>query len=78
MVYNGWKNRETWNVVLWMLNDFQAYQVSKAYKKYPQPFLSFRDDLKKGWFKASSTPDGVSLWDTKLDIPALDEAMREA
>ena len=76
--YNGWKNYETWNVVLWIGNDRSTYLVSQGYKTYPQPFLSFRDDLRKGpMLTCTATGDGVSLWDSSLDIEALDEMIRE-
>jgi len=75
--YNGWKNRATWNVVLWLGNDYPIYNAARGYKTYPQPFLSLRDDLRKGMLKCVTTGDGVSLWDKSLDIPAIDEAIRE-
>jgi hypothetical protein len=77
MEYNGWKNRETWNVALWLGNDYPTYQAAQGYKTYPQPFLSFREDLSKGMLKCTATGDGVSLWDASLDVAALDEAMKE-
>jgi hypothetical protein len=75
--YNGWKNRATWNVVLWLSNDYPIYNAAQGYKTYPQPFLSLRDDLRRGMLKCVTTGDGVSLWDKSLDIPAIDEAIRE-
>jgi len=77
MSYNGWKNRETWNVALWIGNDYPVYRASLGYKTYPQPFLSFREELSKGMLRCTHTGDGVSLWDPGLDIDALDEMMRE-
>jgi len=77
MEYNGWKNRETWNVALWLGNDYPTYQAAQGYKTYPQPFLSFREDLSKGMLKCTATGDGVSLWDASLDVAALDEAIKE-
>ena len=77
MEYNGWKNRETWNVALWIGNDYPTYKASQGYKTYPQPFLSFRQELRDGMLKCTTTGDGVSLWDRKLDIKALDEMMKE-
>ena len=75
--YNGYKNYETWNVVLWIENDFPLYNASRAYKTYPQPYLSLRNDLCTGMLKCTSTGDGVSLWDKSLDIAAIDEVLRE-
>lgn len=77
MEYNGWKNRETWNVALWIGNDYPTYQAAQGYKTYPQPFLSFREDLSKGMLKCTATGDGVSLWNPSLDVAALNEAMKE-
>ena len=77
MEYNGYKNYETWNVVLWIGNDYPTYQASQGYKTYPQPFLSFREDLSKGMLKCTATGDGISLWDSKLDIKAIDKVLRE-
>ena len=74
--YNGWKNRETWNVALWMGNDWGWYLIAKAVKGYPQPFLSFRKQVMDS-FSTTFTKDGVSLWDEDLDIKELDDAIKE-
>ena len=75
--YNGWKNRATWNVALWLGNDYTVYRASQGYSTYPQPYLSLRMDFMNGMFKCTQTGDGVSLWDKELDIEALDEMIRE-
>jgi hypothetical protein len=77
MEYNGYKNYETWNVALWLFNDYPLYSVVLGYKKYPQPFLQMRADLRET-FGYKTTKDGVSLWDKGLDISAIDDAIREA
>ena len=37
--YNGWTNYETWNVALWMDNDYGNYLKAKESKNYKE-FLS--------------------------------------
>ena len=74
--YNGWKNYETWNVALWLGNDYPLYSTAVGYAKYASPYLSLRNDLRDS-LKFTATKDGVSLWNRKLDIKALDECLRE-
>ena len=68
--YSGWKNYATWNVVAWLDNEYILYSAAQGYKTYPQPYLSLRQDLRAA-FGFTKTKDGVSLWDTSLDIEAL-------
>jgi len=75
--YNGWKNFETWNVALWLGNDFPIYSVAKEFSKSPHPFRQFRVEMKHSSLKYTHTLDGVSLWNPCLDIEALDEHIRE-
>ena len=77
MEYNGWKNYETWNVATWIGNDYPTHHASLGYKSYPQPFLSFRQELRDGMLKCTKTGDGISLWDSVLDIEALNEVIAE-
>jgi hypothetical protein len=76
MEYNGWKNRETWNVALWLGNEYSLYCVAQGFKKYATPYNSLRSELEYT-FGYTKTMDGVSLWDNNLDIAALDEMLRE-
>jgi len=74
--YNGWKNYETWNIALWLGNDYPLYKATSGYAKYATPYLSLRIDLEDA-FNYTRTKDNVSLWDSNLDIKALDECIRE-
>ena len=76
--YNGWKNYETWNVILWIGSDYPVYRASQGYKTYPQPYLSLRQDLRDGMLGCTHTGDGVSLWDERLDVQAIDEVIKES
>lgn len=75
--YNGYKNIATWNVALWLINDYPVYNALRGYRTYKTPYLSFRKDLRDGMLRCTATPDGHSLWDRTLDIERLDEIIRE-
>tara|TARA_R110000824_G_scaffold359594_1_gene547137 strand:- start:129 stop:647 length:519 start_codon:yes stop_codon:yes gene_type:complete len=74
--YNGWANYETWNVSLWLQNDWPLYQVTKSYYGYKQPYQALRMGLRET-FGYEETQDHVSLWDKALDIEELDEMIME-
>ena len=67
MSYNGWTNYETWNVALWLDNDYESYNIARFCKSFKQ-------------YRACVPPingDGVSLYDKKLNIKELDDKIRE-
>lgn len=75
--YNGWKNRQTWNVMLWINNDEPLYRAAvefmRAYKG-KTPYISF---VKRMNMNGDRTPDKIAWDGTRLDYAALNEAMRE-
>jgi len=74
MTYNGWKNWETWNVVLWIGNDEGLYTLARESKSYGR----FCESLKEiGGEIAFQTPDGVAWNDSGLDKAAIDEYFDE-
>jgi hypothetical protein len=60
--YNGWKNRATWNVALWLGNDEPIYRrVCQARKEHKGRFTSSDAmNLCVDLF-GSQTPDGCKL-----------------
>ena len=67
MSYNGWTNYETWNVALWLDNDYESYNIARLCKSFKQ-------------YRACVPPingDGVSLYNKKLNIKELDEKIKE-
>ena len=69
--YNGWTNYETWNVALWMDNDYESYQLARRCKTYQE----YRKA--KNLQGEPLTGDYVSLFDDRLDIKELDEKIQE-
>lgn len=74
---NGWKNYETWNVALWIQNDFVLYHLARGlrhagYKAFAA-YLQGECDVPL----TRETPDGVSWTHPDLDYEALDEMMGE-
>lgn len=61
MAHQGWANYETWNVALWITNDYKMYRSAISCKNY--------DEFVKRCHKRGVyvTPDGVSLADAKIN-----------
>jgi hypothetical protein len=86
--YNGWSNRETYNVALWLQNDWPLYNVTKSYYGHKEPYKALRIGLRDSFniHKTAliyspgniTTPDWrVSLWDDALDTQELDTMIWE-
>ena len=66
--FNGWTNYETWNVALYIQNEYDLYKTAQGCDSY-QDFLN--------WSGVDITPDGVSYTDDTLDIDELNEMISE-
>ena len=67
--YNGWKNYETWNQSLWLLNEEGFYRVALQCKDFPDFVLRLKES------GVDQTPDGI-WWGTKgTDIDALNKVI---
>ncbi len=71
MSYNGWKNRETWNVALWIGNDEGIYEFAKECGTYENFVKQMRE------VGMTETPDRVAYNDSGLDVERLDEMIRD-
>lgn len=72
MAYNGYKNYETWNVALWITNDYNLYQTILEVKpKFYKRFIEYMG------LKNEKTPDGVKYLSNKLSYNELNEVIRE-
>ena len=68
MSYNGYKNYETWNVVVWISNDERLYHIAEDCVDYEE-FQNMMLEL-----DSLSTPDNVDWFDSELDKHAINEA----
>ena len=71
--YNGWTNYETWNVALWIQNDYGFYSIALECDDYQD----FVDALEAVSFNSKSTPDGVKWNSDKLNRIELNEVIQE-
>ena len=69
--YNGWTNYQTWNVALYIQNEYNLYLESLRHTSYIEmiPFLQM--------MMGDKTPDGVRWDDIQLDTNELDEMLNE-
>lgn len=65
--FNGWSNYETWNVALWLQNDFAFYALALACGSYREFLFAIAVDS-----VGLATPDGVSWFDPALNFAELD------
>ena len=75
--YSGWKNYSSWNVALWIGNDYPLYlAVVKFMKTYKgnDPYMEF---MKSQGLVFEKTPDLIKWVSTKLDYKALNDMMWE-
>ena len=75
--YNGWSNRETWNVVLWMMNDQCFYYTAKQAARVDllNPYQFFVDEMRD--MNCQYTPDCVSWTDDNINQCEVNEALAE-
>ena len=76
MSYNGWKNRATWTVALWIQNDEGLYNFAKDCKTY-DVFVNSLKEVSGNSSIGYQTPDGVAWNDSGLDYPRLDELIMD-
>ena len=75
--YNGWKNRSTWNVMLWINNDEYLYNHAVEFMRSytgANPYLVF---IGKMGMAGERTPDNIEWFSPWLDYTALNDAMME-
>ncbi len=72
--YNGWKNRSTWNIALWLSNDEGYYNATLEFaKKYPLTPNKVKAFCHRLF--GDRTPDGDRMG--SVDWPAIAECIKE-
>ena len=69
--FHGYKNWETWNVALWIQNDYSTYKIAKNYDRYD----ALIPRLEMHW--GQMTPDGARWMDPIIDTAALDSMLQD-
>lgn len=75
--YNGWKNRQTWNVALWIANDEPLYRAACQFMQTYRGCLPYAAFIKASGLDGARTPDNIGWLSTRLDYKALNEFMVE-
>jgi len=65
--YNGWANRDTWNIALWINNNEDWYALSRDAVDFA--------DFRRLMFPIADTPDGAKFADGC--VAELDEVIQE-
>jgi hypothetical protein len=77
LTYNGWANRQTWNVALWIGNDEPLYRSAVEFMESYEGDNAYTDFIEYVGLESDSTPDGVQWINSKLNLPELNRMMEE-
>ncbi len=76
--YEGWKNRQTWNVSLWLNNDYNMYTAAVRFMQInpnlKRPYAQF---IVSEGLENERTGDNIAWLGSRLDYKELDDMMRE-
>lgn len=76
MSYNGWKNRQTWNVSLWINNDEPLYRLACEYVRQAKR-VSYDGFVRYAGLGGERTPDNICYSGARLDRAALTDMLKE-
>lgn len=75
--YNGWKNRQTWNVSLWINNDESLYNSAVKFMQTYKGKSGYSQFIYANGMSQDKTPDNIAWLGSRLDYKALNEMMKE-
>ena len=74
--YNGWANYETWNVVLWIGNDWGLYQLALDVVRNGGTYFELINAILLNC-GATKTPDNVAYNDAKINLKQVNEFLAD-
>ena len=74
--YNGWKNYDTWNIALWIMNDRVLYLSATLFINAYNGAKPYRDWVKIAGLEGKSTQDGCKYDSSNLSYGELNEMMK--
>lgn len=75
--YNGWKNRATWNVALWIGNDEGLYNAARDFMKRYHGQAPYAQFIRHMGLENQKTGDGIGWLSYRLSYRELNSMMRE-
>jgi hypothetical protein len=76
--YEGWKNYATWNVSLWINNDYNLYCGARDFmNENPAIKDPYKKFITSCGLDTQQTPDRIKYRSLKLDYKALNDMMKE-
>lgn len=75
--YNGWKNYETWNVMLWINGTYELNKLVAEIVNRSSKTLTYKEVICGIGLDQCETPDGVAYISNKLSYKELNAAIRE-
>ena len=76
--YNGWTNRQTWNIALWIQNDEYLYKSARQFvidcPNCSKPYIAW---IQVNGMRNDRTPDNISFTGTRLNYAELNQMMRD-
>lgn len=77
MGWNGWKNKSTWNVALWINNDAGLYQSVIDFMSDYTGKTPYIDWVDYAGLRSDRTPDNFKFVSQALDYKELDAMLKE-
>ena len=74
--YNGYKNYNTWNVALWIANDYRLYNAAVMFMMDYRGKAPYKEFIKYIELEDNKTLDEVPFIDKSLSYRELNEFMR--